>query len=617
MYQQFFGFKERPFKLVPDPEYLFLSRSHEEALAHLRYAVISGDGFVELIGEVGTGKTLICRVFLETMAEGVETAYIFNPRMSARQLLSAINAEFGIPSDHETISELIDELNRFLIRQKARGRKAILLIDEAQNLSRSVLEQIRLLTNLETTKQKLLQIVLSGQPELEELMDSMELRQLAQRITLSCRLRPLTLRETEAYIRHRVRVAACRPVPVFSRSAIRVIHSFSKGIPRLVNISCDRALLAAYADKKRRVTARTAGTAVSEISGRAERRRPGVRRLSLRRAVYAVFGAACLAAAVILYQGGFPGVLEPLFHRSGGVPADAGDPPPAGTPEADQKPAGPPENRSASRAESSLPGPLPKPAENEPAASAKTRKPRSLEKLLQIPEKGMTRRGAAAALLSRWVASPRSAGEFESISDDDDYFELFSRLNGLHIHRLDGDLDLVRKLGLPAILKMEPPGGKAPVYLLVSGTGEKSLRLQGADSDSALQASYAKIRSYWSGVAYVVWRDFYHYRGTIPLDAPPEAIITLKMHLREIGFGEIEVNADYDALTRQAVRTVQARHGIPVDGYVGPLTKIILYNEQDGLRIPRLEKNGSEKPQPASRPAAAAGGPDPGAEPEV
>jgi len=204
MYKNFFGFRERPFQLIPNPAYLYLSPSHEEALAHLSYAISQGDGFVEIIGEVGTGKTTLCRAFLENLDENVEAAYIFNPKLNSRQLLKAINREFDIDSQTDDINALIEALNLFLMEKKAEGKRVILLIDEAQNLSKPVLEQIRLLSNLETTTSKLLQIILVGQPELGAMLDTYELRQLGQRITLSCSLEPLSLRDTREYIRHRI-----------------------------------------------------------------------------------------------------------------------------------------------------------------------------------------------------------------------------------------------------------------------------------------------------------------------------------------------------------------------------------------------------------------------------
>ena len=186
MYKNFFGLREKPFKLVPNPVYLFLSRSHEEALAHLNYALTQGDGFVLITGEVGTGKTTLCRAFLDDLKENTEAAYVFNPKLDSLQLLKAINDEFGIDSDADNTKDLIDVLNVFLMRKKAAGCNVILLVDEAQNLSKPVLEQLRLLSNLETNTHKLIQIILVGQPELAEMLETYELRQLGQRITLSC-----------------------------------------------------------------------------------------------------------------------------------------------------------------------------------------------------------------------------------------------------------------------------------------------------------------------------------------------------------------------------------------------------------------------------------------------
>ncbi|RMF84810.1 MAG: AAA family ATPase, partial [Nitrospirae bacterium] len=270
MYKRFFDLTERPFKLVPNPAYLFLSRGHEEALAHLTYALSEGDGFVAITGEVGTGKTLLCRAFLEGLGDDVSVAYIFNPRLDGLELLRAIRDELGFEAPGESAQELIDGLNRFLIEERRAGRKVLLLIDEAQNLSPEVLEQLRLLSNLETRDAKLIQIVLVGQPELAEMLDTYELRQLAQRITLSCVLSPLDRRDARRYVEHRLRVASRgRPVP-FTRGAHRVLYRYSGGVPRLLNIAADRALLAAYVAGRRRISGRLARRAVRELAAMGE-----------------------------------------------------------------------------------------------------------------------------------------------------------------------------------------------------------------------------------------------------------------------------------------------------------------------------------------------------------
>ncbi|MBW2711993.1 MAG: AAA family ATPase, partial [Deltaproteobacteria bacterium] len=227
MYENFFGFKERPFKLVPNPAYLFLSKSHEEVLAHLAYAVIQGDGFMEITGEVGTGKTTLCRAFLENLDHNTKAAYIFNPNLNSVQLLKTINDEFDINSDADNTKDLIDTLNSFLIMQKTQGNNTILLIDEAQNLTKEVLEQLRLLSNLETAKHKLLHIILVGQPELKKTLNSFELRQLSQRISLSCQIIPLNYKEVTEYIEHRISIASQKPGVKFTRAAYRSIYKYS------------------------------------------------------------------------------------------------------------------------------------------------------------------------------------------------------------------------------------------------------------------------------------------------------------------------------------------------------------------------------------------------------
>lgn len=248
MYNHYFGFTETPFSIAPDPRYLYLSEQHREALAHLLYGVGDQGGFVVLTGEVGTGKTTVCRCLLQQVPDHVDVAVVVNPKLSTEELLLTVCEELGVPYDDDYAGNkgLIDALNHFLLRTHARGRNAILIIDEAQNLAPEVLEQLRLLTNLETNERKLLQLILLGQPELNELLARPEMRQLAQRITARYHLRPLTAAEVERYVAHRLAVAGGRG-ELFSAAALRLLARFSQGIPRLINVLCDRALLGAYA----------------------------------------------------------------------------------------------------------------------------------------------------------------------------------------------------------------------------------------------------------------------------------------------------------------------------------------------------------------------------------
>ncbi len=265
MYAAHFGLREPPFAITPDPAYVYLSRHHQEALAHLLYGVGENGGFVQLTGEVGTGKTTLVRTLLEQRLDDVDVALCLNPRLTVEELLATVCDELGAacPREHSTLKPLLDALNAHLLRAHAAGRRTVLILDEAQNLSREVLEQIRLLTNLETTKHKLLRIILVGQPELRALLARPDLRQLAQRITARYHLPPLDRRETAAYIGHRLRVAGGRE-DLFTGGARRVVYHHSGGIPRLINILCDRALLGAYSRGARRVHAGLARAAARE-----------------------------------------------------------------------------------------------------------------------------------------------------------------------------------------------------------------------------------------------------------------------------------------------------------------------------------------------------------------
>ncbi len=268
MYHKFFGFKERPFQLVPNPDYLYLSKCHEEALAHLEYAISHGEGFVELTGEVGTGKTTLCRVFLESLNHSTEVAYIFNPNLTSVELIQAINDEFEIDATSDNTIELIKTLNSFLLKKKAQKKNIVILIDEAQNLTKEVLEQLRLLSNLETSTQKLLQIILVGQPELGIMLNSYGLRQLAQRITLSCHLFPLSAKETKDYIHHRINIASNKPNIEITRSAFNLIFKYSGGTPRLINIVSDRACLTAYVKGQHKITENIVKSGIKELESK-------------------------------------------------------------------------------------------------------------------------------------------------------------------------------------------------------------------------------------------------------------------------------------------------------------------------------------------------------------
>lgn len=268
MYTAHFGLNAAPFSITPDPHYLYLSGRHREALAHLLYGVNEGPGFVLLTGEVGTGKTTLCRSLIEQLPENVDVALLLNPRLSPLELLAALFDELRISYDHQsyTLKDYIDTLHSYLLTAHAVERRTVLILDEAQNLSTEVLEQVRLLTNLETASHKLLQIILVGQPELKNLLKRRNLRQLSQRITARYHLLPLSSKDTKAYINHRLAISGAKS-PLFTDAAMRLVYRYSGGVPRLINIICDRALLGGYVNNENPIDTHIVRKAVQEVRG--------------------------------------------------------------------------------------------------------------------------------------------------------------------------------------------------------------------------------------------------------------------------------------------------------------------------------------------------------------
>jgi general secretion pathway protein A len=574
MYNKFFGFKEKPFKLVPNPAYFYLSKSHEEAMAHLNYAISQGDGFVEITGEVGTGKTTLCRAFLESLNETVEAAYIFNPKLGPKQLLKTINEEFGINTQEGDTKDLIDRLNAFLMQKKAIGKKVILLIDEAQNLNRNVLEQLRLLSNLETNRDKLLQIILVGQPELSEILNSHALRQVGQRITLSYQLRPLTWSECKEYIHYRIGIAAQKTAIKFDRSAYRQIYKYSKGIPRLINIVCDRALLTAFVLNQFKITNRIAKESIKELATRGR-----VKNYGLSTGKWVLMGLSFLSIVflgVILYQ-----PIKDKITTAHQTPDGSETRP---VPSADVA-----DTQTADVAAEAQTADQPDSADSKMVPESKSNTATiSLAECLMNMDGRSSRQPALGHAVKLWKTDTQFAPYLKDIDDDQTYFRLSAKSSGMLIHRVEADMALLKKLNLPAILEFYPPGSPNPGYLTLSRIDGDKIILQGIDETEWIVTDLDELEFYWSGVAYLPWKNFHSIWGTIPAQSYKDSVITLKLLLQNLGFENVSIDDQYDGLTRHAVESIQAKYGIPVDGYVGPLTKIILYKEEDSLEMPQL-----------------------------
>ncbi len=574
MYEKFFNFREKPFKLVPNPAYLFLSKSHEETLAHLNYALAEGDGFVEIIGEVGTGKTTLCRAFLEGLDSDTVAAYIFNPRLGPRQLISAINDELGIKYDANNTKDLIDKLNSFLIRKKARNKKVILLIDEAQNLSRNVLEQLRLLSNLETNQEKLLQIILVGQPELSEIMDSHELRQLSQRITLRYHLVPLNRKETEAYIRYRINIAAQNPGIKFNQSAFRRIYKYSRGIPRVINIACDRSLLTAFGLSRRKITGSIARASIKELMGTGTTTKFAL--ADWKKAVIIIAFLSFILAAAIFHQPLTIGITGIIKHLQ--------------KPEIEGSAIGEPISKGADISQISTQNPpsdRQEPVVNKPVLNQK--ETLKLADYLTTMDIQSSRHTALKNALELWQTPIEFKPYLNSLDDDHAFFRLTAKPSGIFIHRVETNLDLLKRLDLPAILEFYPTDSGTPGYLTLSQKDGDKLSFDVPKENKVVETYEDEINLYWSGVAYLPWKNFLSISGTLPTSTNKDSIITLKLLLHDLGYQSVELNDDYDIRTRNAIEEIQTQYGIFADGFVGPLTKIILYKSK-GFDMPRLSK---------------------------
>jgi len=625
MYENFFGLKERPFKLVPNPAYLYLSKSHEEVLAHLTYAVIQGDGFMEITGEVGTGKTTLCRAFLENLDSDTKAAFIFNPNLNSLQLLKTINDEFGINSDADNTKDLIDTLNSFLIMQKTQGKNTILLIDEAQNLTKEVLEQLRLLSNLETARHKLLHIILVGQPELKKTLNSFELRQLGQRISLSCRIIPLNNKEVIEYIEHRINIASQKPGVKFSRAAYRSIYKYSRGVPRLINIVCDRALLTAFGLDQQTIKGKTIKTSIRELTARGEIEKNNPKK---RRKFILFVSIFCLTLMIsIIYSPRFFDVntinnspeIETLdVPRSDGIKTSVSDDPATDSeitrappvkasksdPESIVKPGVKPVAKSVVKpgvkpAAKSVVKPVVKPAVKpavksvvkpvvKPAVKSVVKPVGNLGNFLGKMDRFSSRDMAIKVALGLWNTEPEIKPNLDVIDDDHDFFRIAAEKNGLSIRRIVGNLNAVKKLNLPVVLTFYPSNKVSPVYLTLSKVEYGKITLRGGKEDISLDLTPTELEAHWSRVAYIPWKNFLSLKGTIPLDSPNESIITLKMLLRDIGFKDVEISPSYDDKTQQAVKKIQRKYGLHIDGAVGSTTKIALYNEKYFSELPHI-----------------------------
>lgn len=618
MYNNYFGFREKPFKLVPNPYYLFLSKTHEIALAHLNYAADQGEGFVVIVGEVGTGKTTLCRNYLESLDEQTDSAYIFNPHLDTNELLVGICHEYGIRTSEKGTKALLDILNEFLIRQNAKNRKVVLLIDEAQLLSTENLEMIRMLSNLETTRNKLLQIILVGQPELAKKLETYELRQLAQRISLNYQLTPLSVEDTEAYIRHRIGVASQRYSQLFTTDACRLAHRFSQGIPRLINIAADRALLVAFSQDQPKVTKSVMRTAVSELTDTAKAPSKSKSKSNTKLVLgLSLSGVIVILAAVffLLYnndiapfqwsgahmEGRDRSTEHSLQSKTYKVPIDDL----ATSPSAKKKRSKAEEptlrNKAVQKVVDQRPGdtdkriqglPIKESTSSGTATSTVTPIDQvEIEKLLSGLDPFKSRKDSAAMLLSIWQQPGANVDLIPDEVDNSSFFDIAARQYGLREYEVKGNWELVQKIDLPAIIALTPPGRKQNVYMSLIGLRGNLLQLTEREGGNLYEMDFVIIKPYFRGAVHIFWKNIIGFDMIIGYGSDDRAVMMVKNLLRKIGYNHITLSPEFDYDTRLAIRDFQKSHQLKVDGLVGPLTKLMLLREAGTAQMPNLKKS--------------------------
>ena len=546
MYASYFGLKQEPFSIAPDPRLLFMSERHREALAHLLYGVGAergaasgaGGGFVLLTGEIGTGKTTVCQLFLEQVPAHCNVAYIFNPKLTVIELLQSVCEEFHIPLPRPeravTVKDCLDPLNAFLLREHAAGRNNVLIIDEAQNLSADVLEQLRLLTNLETRERKLLQIVLIGQPELRAMLALPELEQLAQRIIARYHLDALSAPETAQYVRHRMDAAGLtQPLP-FDRHALQRIHKRTRGVPRRINLLCDRALLGAFAGGRARVDRGIVDRAASEVFGRAARfafapwqRTAGLLALGI------AAGAGFWAVASQQRAAGSASKLQPASAATAAVPT---------TPIA---------------------------AASQPVAAAPALPGSAAPSLLA--DKSQAWRELAKA----WRLAPGEGDPCRALQQEQ--VRCFSS---------DMSLGLLRQLARPGIVTLDARSGKPSYALLTALTADSATLRAGASEQTVTLAALA---ARWRGDFGTLWRVPPGYTGWINDLEGGASVAWLATQLAVLdGAPPPSESVTYDAAMKSRVLAFQLAQGLRADGRPGPLTFMQL-NRAAGVDEPRLQ----------------------------
>jgi general secretion pathway protein A len=550
VYLSFFNLREHPFSLTPDPRFLFLSPQHEEALSHLLYGIQERKGFIEITGEVGTGKTILCRALLDRLDATVSTALIFNSYLNELELLQAIAHDFGLTCHDTTRKGYIDTLNQYLLHEFTAGRNAVVLIDEAQNLEPRVLEQLRMLSNLETERGKLLQVILVGQPELRDRLATPQMRQLEQRIAVRFHIQGLTYRETYQYISHRLSVAGAANAVTFSRRALAMIYRYCAGIPRRINLLCDRLLITAYVRNTQRITARVVRQSLQDLTGAQQPRRAS---WSPPRSIWGRTWRLGLAGIAVL--GLLGGALRHPSVR-------------------DQLAFALPDQVCALRQTPSQPPPFPQPVLASPAVLAPVAVSPSLP---QVPEAELTLARTlwqlkihAEGEMSRATAGIRPAWET--------VLSAVSVTMGLEVTPLQASFPQLQRVLRPCFIEIgtEPSVSQPTVWVLSRVLKDHALIYREPEGLTAVPLQ--ELRRLWYGKLYLTLEEG-KYRGVVLRQGMQGARVQAIQHvLKELGYFPDVPSGRFDAQTFYAVKGFQRDNRLVIDGHVGRQTLMVLWH---------------------------------------